>query len=161
MFTRIACILYIWVLVCVVYVQVTLRCEMYLCSIVWFPLVSTPSHFSYILLSLPTPLSQFHRRHTCTHTLVPFSFCFLNTCLPNLLTLESASASDSGSDDEDTAAAAAGVLSDAQKLQEMAGVDADALSGDALSKAKQSRSEKKARKAMFKLGLKSYSGEQR
>ena len=71
----------------------------------------------------------------------------------------SGSASDSASDDDEgTAAAAAGVLTDPQKLQEMAGVDADALSGDALSKAKQSRSEKKARKAMFKLGLKSHPG---
>ena len=78
-------------------------------------------------------------------------------------TLESASsgASDSGSDDDEgtATATAAGALTDPQKLQEMAGVDAEGLSGDAMSKAKQSRSEKKARKAMLKLGLKSHPGQ--
>lgn len=70
------------------------------------------------------------------------------------------SGSDSGSDDDEgtTGATGAGALADPQKLQDMAGVDADALSGDAMSKAKQSRSEKKARKAMLKLGLKSHPG---
>ena len=70
------------------------------------------------------------------------------------------SGSDTGSDDDEgtTAATGAGALAD-PKLQEMAGVDADALSGDAMSKAKQSRSEKKARKAMLKLGLKSHPGQ--
>ena len=44
-------------------------------------------------------------------------------------------------------------LDDSQKMAAAAG-----LSPEALSKAKQSRSEKKARKAMLKLGLKGFSG---
>ena len=79
----------------------------------------------------------------------------------SLLDSTGGSGSDTGSDDDEgtTAATGTGALADAQKLQEMAGVDADALSGDAMSEAKQSRSEKKARKAMLKLGLKSHPGQ--
>ena len=47
-------------------------------------------------------------------------------------------------------------LDDPTKLQQLA-MGAD-LSAEAISKAKQSRSEKKARKAMLKLGLKPFPG---
>ena len=75
---------------------------------------------------------------------------------------DSGSGSESGSEEEEEMTTATGATSaDVQKLQEMAasaGVDPEALSQDAASKAKQSRSEKKARKAMLKLGLKSHAG---
>ena len=48
---------------------------------------------------------------------------------------------------------------DMSKLQEMEMAMGTGLSQDAISKAKQSKSERKARKVMFKLGLKPCQGE--
>lgn len=48
---------------------------------------------------------------------------------------------------------------DMTKLQEMEMAMGTGLTSDAISKAKQSKSEKKARKVMLKLGLKNVSGE--
>ena len=72
----------------------------------------------------------------------------------------SGSGSESGSDDDvdRTTAAAVGLMTEAQQMAASVGVDPEALSSDAISKAKQSRSEKKARKAMLKLGLKGHPG---
>ena len=73
----------------------------------------------------------------------------------------SGSGSESGSEEEEGTTTAASGAPDPQKIQEMAaaaGVNPETLDPDALSKAKQSRSEKKARKAMLKLGLKSHGG---
>jgi nascent polypeptide-associated complex subunit alpha len=66
---------------------------------------------------------------------------------------DSASSVSESDEDEADMNAATSTLNELQKA-------AGSLSGvaDALSKAKQSRGEKKARKAMMKLGLKSYSG---
>ena len=65
--------------------------------------------------------------------------------------IESCSASGSESDDEEDDMDQD--LDDPQKMAAGAGI-----SPEAISKAKQSRSEKKARKAMLKLGLKGYGG---
>ena len=130
------------------------------------------------------PFSLFHtlggqthtHTHTHTHTSLIIHIVYVTLTLPCpapcyvyihlflvFVRIESGSASgsESGSEEEeeeDTTVAAAGAITDPQKLQELAGVDAEGLSPDAISKAKQSRSEKKARKAMLKLGLKSHPG---
>ncbi len=66
----------------------------------------------------------------------------------------SSSGGDSASDDDEN-----DVGDDITKLQEMEMAVGTGLSPEDISKAKQSKSEKKARKCMLKLGLKSYSGE--
>lgn len=66
----------------------------------------------------------------------------------------SSSNGDTGSDDDDRDAS-----DDVSKLQEMEMAMGAGLSPDAISKAKQSKSERKARKAMCKLGLKHIDGE--
>ena len=78
---------------------------------------------------------------------------------PWLVCAESGSASESGSEsgsEEEEEEGITNVMEDAQKLSDIVG--AAGMSSDAMSKAKQSRSEKKARKAMMKLGLKSFPG---
>ena len=64
----------------------------------------------------------------------------------------SSSVGDSGSEEEEAE------TGDVSKLQEMEMAMGTGVSPDAISKAKQTRSEKKARKCMLKLGLKNVPG---
>lgn len=66
----------------------------------------------------------------------------------------SSSSAESGSEEEENDAG-----DDLTKLQEMEMAVGTGLTPEDISKAKQSKSEKKARKFMMKLGLKSYTGE--
>ena len=70
-----------------------------------------------------------------------------------LILSDSESATGSESEEEEEDEVGVSVPEDIQRLSEGAGI-----SPEAISKAKQSRSEKKARKAMLKLGLKSFPG---
>ena len=65
----------------------------------------------------------------------------------------SSSGGDSASDEDDNE-----MGDDVTKLQEMEMAMGTGLTSEAISKAKQSRSEKKARKVMLKLGLKNCGG---
>ena len=75
-----------------------------------------------------------------------------NNCSVLILS-DSESATGSESEEEEEDEVGVSVPEDIQRLSEGAGISAEAI-----SKAKQSRSEKKARKAMLKLGLKSFPG---